>query len=106
MAFINSGYGCTDTNTYIDLHDYSGTCSAYFYAFDPAIFEERDGLCLLPYLADIAPWLFKFDEPWKAPIHYPPAPMKIIGRSEAVTKPLTVYKQPVARSGFRRGQRR
>ena len=36
--------------------------------------------------------------------HYPP-PCKITGRSAAVKKIFTTYKQPVARMGFRRGQR-
>lgn len=60
---------------------------------------------LRPRLADVMPWLFDFDEPWKAPVHYPPAPWKTKGRSAIVKKNLTTYKQPIAKSGFKRGQR-
>jgi hypothetical protein len=57
------------------------------------------------------PWLFDCDEPWKAPVHYPPAPIKITSNNSALLKVRSaaismVYKQPTARSGFKRGQRR
>ena len=45
------------------------------------------------------------DEPWKAPNHYPPAPIKLVGQSATTKKLLTIRKQPIARSGFRRGNR-
>jgi len=35
-----------------------------------------------------------------------PAPQVITGRSAVVKKYFTTYKQPLARAGFRRGQRR
>jgi len=75
-------------------------------AFDPAIFGECDGRGLLPYLADVAPWMFKFDPPWTAPVYYSPAPRKVMAISIHPRKKLCIYKQPKARAGFLRGQRR
>lgn len=53
------------------------------------------------------PWLFDYDEPWKAPVHYPAALMTIKPTNQSMhfLHQLTI-KQPIARSGFRRGQRR
>lgn len=60
---------------------------------------------LKPRLINISPWLFDFTEPWKSPVHYPQAHLKIKGRSATVKKNFTTYKQPIAKSGFKRGQR-
>ncbi len=57
--------------------------------------------CLVP----LWPELY-IDEPHRVPNHYPPAPRKIEPILAVIRTPLITRKQPIARSGFRRGQRR
>ncbi len=44
-------------------------------------------------------------EPWKVPNHYPSAPHKLIYKSKAPLFQHKNFKQPVSKSGFKKGQR-
>ena len=103
VAFIIGGYDRgTEARTLYEL--LTSTTDVYYLNHSTHIFH--DVLLTDNALIDIMPWLFDFDEPWKAPVHYPPAKNKITGRSAVIKNYLTTRKQPRARAGFRRGQRR
>ncbi len=97
IAYISSGYksdtwvistGCSDT----------ATSGGNEYYSDTAIYHDWYTYVAKAEIAEIA-------EPWKVPNHYPPAPLKLEYKSKAPRFISKKYKQPVSRSGFKRGQR-
>ena len=102
VAFIIKGYyRGTETRTLYEL--LNSTTDVFYLNAEPIFYDD---LLTDNKLIDIMPWMFDFDEPWKAPVHYPPAPRAIVGRSAQTRKPRIIYKQPMAGMGFKRGQRR
>jgi len=75
------------------------------YINDHMLNAYRPRIYLTRYQTIEMPWLFDYDEPWKAPVHYQHAPVRMSAKSATIKKFLTVLKQPISRSGFRRGQR-
>lgn len=72
------------------------------------LIDDIDGIILeAPVEMPIPLWpeLYE-DAPHRVPNHYPPAPRKIEARRQAPAMAHKVLKQPVARAGFKRGQRR
>lgn len=107
MIFDNIDPCATSTMPTICDDSYLYICPNDLYTVDPYEqrgFHNKKNISIYPFDIDM-PWIFKFDEPWKAPIHYQPAPKKLIFKSIHTIKNKITIKQPVSRSGFRRGQR-
>jgi len=103
ISYTDNRYSPDTIWTYRPINDTTIPWNDYPYPRDG---RKKPWVYLSKYQTTKMPWLFDYDKPWRAPVHYPPAPRTIVSDSATIRKILTIYKQPTSRSGFRRGQRR